>query len=409
MKKHLIIFMIIIFISLFPYKSYADEIPIISGEGAVVMDLNSSEIIYQKNMNTPYAPASTTKIMTALLTLEKCNLEDKVIVGKKPPFEDGSKIYLFEGEEITVKDLLYALLLNSANDAALALAEHISGSKEAFALLMNQRAKDLGCKNTNFVNPNGLYEENHYTTAYDLSLITKEALKNKIFNEIIKTQSYVIQPTNKQSEKRYLHNQNRLIFNPRYKYSGADGVKTGYTTKSKHTFVGSATQGDRRIVVVILYSKEKVWTDVKKLMDYGFKNYENVKLISKDEVLTNLSISNENVPVISSEDLYITIPTGKKPVVNKQLTLNQNFTSIKKGSIVGYINITINNEKNFKVPLLAAKDVNSPENLFTKSSTITKNILTRNKWKFAALVVLFLFLVRGLLRKYKRYYKILDR
>jgi serine-type D-Ala-D-Ala carboxypeptidase (penicillin-binding protein 5/6) len=268
--KKIGIFLCLIFL-IFNINAVAKTSPKITAQGAVLIDLNNGRVLLQKNSNNKYAPASTTKVMTALLTLEKCKLDEKVIVGKNPPLEDGSKICLIEGETLTVKQLLYALLLPSANDAALALAEHISGSKQAFANLMNKRAKELGCKNTNFVNPNGLYDKNHYTSAYDLSLIASKAMKFSEFRKIVSTLSFKLMPTNKQPIIRYLHNENKILFNRIDKYSGAVGIKTGYTVKAMHTYVGAATRKGITLIVVLLHDEKGYYKETANLFNYGFK------------------------------------------------------------------------------------------------------------------------------------------
>ena len=268
--KKIGIFLCLIFLSL-NINVKAITSPKIIAHGAVLINLNTGKFFFQKNSHSEYAPASTTKVMTALLTLEKCKLDEKVTIGKNPPFEEGSKIYLMEGEVLTVKQLLYALLLPSANDAALALAEHISGSKQAFANLMNKRARKLGCRNTNFVNPNGLYDKNHFTSAYDLALIAAKAMKFSKFREIVSTLSYKLAATNKQPLIRYLHNENKLLFSKVYKYSGADGIKTGYTIKSKHTYIGAATRKGITLAVVLLYDEKGYYKEAASLFDYGFK------------------------------------------------------------------------------------------------------------------------------------------
>ena len=189
MKKLITIFFtsLLILFNIFPAVKAQSNPPAVSADSVVLMDATTGKVLYEKNKNTAYPPASTTKIMTALLVLEKANLEDVVTVSKNAEMADGSKIYLFQGEEVSVKELLYGLILASANDCAVALAEHISGSTEEFAKLMNERAKSLACKSTNFVNPNGLYDANHKTSAYDLALIMQELTKHEEYKEISTT------------------------------------------------------------------------------------------------------------------------------------------------------------------------------------------------------------------------------
>ena len=174
MKK--LLFILLIFFTIISCKNYsnvyaATEPPNVTGQSFVVMDANTGNVVYGKGEHNQYPPASTTKLMTILLTLENCEMDELVTVGEIPPYVEGSKIYIHEGEQITVEQLLYSVILASANDSSTALAEHISGSVEDFAKLMTERAKELGAMNTNFTNPHGLYDENHRTTTYDLSLI----------------------------------------------------------------------------------------------------------------------------------------------------------------------------------------------------------------------------------------------
>lgn len=302
----IVIFMFIF--SLLSYKAFAkDSLSSISADGIVLMDATTGEILYSKNMDTKYPPASTTKIMTALLALENCKLDDIVKVGKKPPFADGSKIYIFEDEELTVKDLLYALILRSANDVSEALAEHISGSTEEFAKLMTKRAAELGAVNTNFVNPSGLYNENHRTTAKDLAIIFRELSKYPEFIEIAKTPMYYIQPTNKSAEKRPLSNENRLLQkNSAYYYEGCEGGKTGYTVQSKHSYVSIASRNGQRLIAVLLHDDKKTyWSDVRKLFDYGFENFTLESFCSKGDVLGKFTVKdNIEIPLLAGEDFY---------------------------------------------------------------------------------------------------------
>src|SRR5690554_3674131 len=207
-----IFFITILIFFLLTNLTFAKELNILS-PSAILIESNTGQILYEKNIDERLYPASTTKIMTALLLLEEGNLEKVIEINKDVPdlIEQGSsQIYLIPGELITREQLLFALLIDSANDAAVAIAQDISGTVEKFAEKMNNRAKELGAVNTNFVNPHGLHDNNHYTTARDLSLIAKEAMKNSIFREAISTSRYIIPATNKQ-ETRYLYNTNRLI------------------------------------------------------------------------------------------------------------------------------------------------------------------------------------------------------
>lgn len=378
MKKQIIAFFIFTFLIIPTMYVKAYDKPSINAAAGILMDLNTGQILYEKNINEKLAPASTTKILTALIALEQCKLDDKVIVGPKPPFEDGSKIYLLEGEEITVKDLLYAMMLESANDAALALAEHISGSSQEFSKLMNKRAVELGAKNSNFVNPNGLYEENHYSTAYDLAILGKAAMENTTFKEIVSTEYYEIKPTNKQVETRYIYNINRLIRGTKYKYEGIDGIKTGYTTKSKNTIVASATRGNQRIIAVQLRSENDLYEDTIKLLDYGFNAYKADKIVDSSSIHSTLKIKGTkiNIPVFPKSDFYISTPVDNTSNYSSNIIFNKSFARISKGDELGLIEIILENGKVFKVPLIAGEDYKSFfYNLKYKSPEIYKRSL----------------------------------
>ncbi|TDT61220.1 D-alanyl-D-alanine carboxypeptidase family protein [Fonticella tunisiensis] len=404
MKKFLALLITISMILTPQIKAKASEEPSIIAEGAILMDLNTGEILYEKNAYKQFEPASITKIITALITLEKTKLDDKVVVGKNPPYEDGSKIYLLEGEELTVEQLLYALLLESANDAALALAEHIAGSKEAFAKMMNEKAKEIGCKNTNFENPNGLPEPNHYTTAYDMALIAKKAMENPIFRKIVATKAYQIPPTNKQPETRYFLNHNKLLTTQKHGYQWADGIKTGYTGSARHTFVGSATKGDQKLVAVVLKDDANFYNDVRKLFNYGFDNFTYNRIVSKSDVVSTINIDGDSnqIPVFPSEDYYITSPKDNEPLISKEVVLNKSFSSIKKGDVIGYLNISVGDSKTKKIPLISGGNYES--SLYNLISTGNGYYKERIKLKIIYLSVgsvFGLFIISGFYRAMK--------
>ncbi len=361
MRKFVYAILILIFLIMQPVIVKAYDKPNSNAQAGILMDLNTGQILFEKNIHQKLAPASTTKILTAIITLENCKLDEKVTVGPKPPFEDGSKIYLNEGEELSVKDLLYAMMLESANDAAMALAEHISGSVDEFARLMNRKAQELGANNSNFVNPNGLYNENHYSTAYDLALIGKAAMEYETFKEIVSTEYHEIKPTNKQPETRHIYNINRLVRGTKYKYEGVNGIKTGYTTKSKNTIVASAARDNQRFIAVQLRSENNLYEDTIKLLDYGFNAFIADKIIDKNTVHSTLKIkgSKKSIPVYPGEDFYVSTPEGSTPNYSSNIILGKYFGKIKKGDKLGLIEITLENGKIFEVPLIAGGEYKS--------------------------------------------------
>ncbi|KRQ86008.1 D-alanyl-D-alanine carboxypeptidase DacF precursor [Caloramator mitchellensis] len=355
------IFVAMVLFFLFSQTTFAQNKLNISAEGAILVDLNSDTILYEKNKNLKLPMASTTKIMTALLALEKCKLEDKVIIGSKPPFADGSKIYLLEGEELTIEQLLNALLIESANDAGQAIAEYISGSEEEFAKLMTKRAEELGCRNTNFVNATGLYDLNHYTSAYDLYLITKKAFEFPAFRDIIAKKKYIIPPTNKQPETRYIYNHNKLLNgNKRYHYEWADGVKTGYTIKAKHSFVGSATKNGRTLIAVVLKSDATYYADVINLFNYGYNEFKDYLVIDKNTAATYISINDKRIPLYPQNDIYVNLKNNENlHSIYKKININSNLQEFAKGDILGNIELYKDGTIIKSVPLIAGEGYQS--------------------------------------------------
>ncbi|WP_054875344.1 D-alanyl-D-alanine carboxypeptidase family protein [Oxobacter pfennigii] len=355
-----LLFLIIITIFCTATAAFAST-PSVAAEGALLIESNTGRILFEKNKDVKFYPASTTKIMTALLVLEHCQLDDKVIVGENPPYVKGSKIYIFEGEEFTVDQLLYALLIESANDVASAFAEHIAGSDEEFAKLMNKKAKELGCKNTNFTNPHGLYNPDHYTSAYDLYLITKEAMKYETYRKIVTTRSYTLEPTNKQPERRYFHSNNRLMYNNRFHVEGANGAKTGYTTESGHSLVATAYREYTDLMVVLLCDKKPgLWEDAYALMNYGFENFETVMGVAAGNLITSLKIANTNLelPLKASKDLYFTKEVkGDCDIISSLQIINGFKGYILKGQTIGYIEYSYNGKNLGSVDVTAAHDL----------------------------------------------------
>lgn len=254
----------------------------VSAQAAILMDVESGRILYEKNADQPLRIASITKIMTAIIALELGDLKDKVTASRNAVGKEGSSIYLRLGETLTLEDLLYGLMLRSGNDAAVAIAEHIGGSVEGFVFLMNQRAEELGMTGTVFSNPHGLDDhEEHYSTARDMAILTAYALKNKEFAKIAKTKRKTA-PLAGESWDRVWHNKNKLL----HMYPYADGVKTGYTKRAKRTLVSSATKDGHQLVAVTLNAPDD-WNDHIKLFDYGFNQFTKVTLTRQKEKISD--------------------------------------------------------------------------------------------------------------------------
>lgn len=249
-----------------------------TARSAVVMEQSSQRILYSKNCDEHLPMASTTKIVTALTVLNHANLDDVVEVSPKAVGIEGSSIYLRAGEHLTVKELLYGLMLRSGNDSAVALALHVAGSIDAFAEMMNQTAREAGCSDSNFVNPHGLHDNNHYTSARDLAVLTCVAMKNADFREIVSTKTVRISNEGMDYD-RVLVNKNKLLSN----FDQADGVKTGYTKKAGRCFVGSATRDGMQVIVVVL-NCGPMFEETADMLDVAFANYHLQTVIPQNKV-----------------------------------------------------------------------------------------------------------------------------
>lgn len=346
------------------------------GESAIVIDYDSGDILYSKDPDRKMYPASTTKIMTALLTLENLELDTNVVIDSETPFTDGNRIYLFEDEVISIRDLLHALLIESANDSAVALAKAVSGDVDTFVALMNSRAKELGAANTHFANPNGLPDTEHVTTVHDMALIAHKAFENDVFREIVKKTNYTIAPTEKQPESRYLRSSNRFLWgtggsNQIYydgkwidiKYPLVDGIKTGYTIAAQQCLVATASKGGRRIITAVFKSQQKnIYIDSRKLIDYGLDSFENVRLSTKGERVITADIyggKESSLEVISSKTFIHSIPRdADSDSIKNNIRLNENLNApVMKGDLVGEISFSMNGKLIGTVPLLADKTV----------------------------------------------------
>lgn len=350
--------------------------PSVLSESAVLIDANSGTILAQKNADKKMYPASLTKIMTAILAIEMGELTDVITVDDDTPHEIyGSHIALEEGEILTLKDLLHALMLPSANDAASTIAKHYGGSLDGFVKLMNQKAKDLGAFNTNFNNPHGLHDLNHYSTAADMALITQYAMKNETFKKIVATTKYEIQTTNKKDEPRYFTTLNKLLFNTGYNqilvdgvyispyYEYATGAKTGYTPEAGNCLVATATKDGTELIAVTMKGISlEMYQDVHNLFNYGFKEYENAILINKDTYIKNVKITNgdsKEISIITENDLTALVEKDSLGDIKSNVIMDDITLPIEKNAVVGKIEYTLNNEVIGVVNLISPISVKS--------------------------------------------------
>lgn len=295
--------------------------PQIGAEAAILMDANTGVILYSKNIHERLYPASTTKIMTCLIAMEQGNLDDKVEFSHDAVFSvprGGSNMGMDEGQSITLEECLYGILVGSANEVANAVGEYISGSIDDFVALMNTRAEEIGCKDTHFVNTNGLHDEQHYTSAYDLALISSLFFQNEMLCKIGNTPRYHFEPTSTQPDDFFLNNKHMFI-NGELPYDGVLGGKTGYTDNARQTLVTCAEQNGMRLVCVVFKEESPAqFTDTQELFDYGFHNFQ-VMNISENEDQYNIEatgflqigddIFGSSKPILSLDnDSYVIIP-----------------------------------------------------------------------------------------------------
>lgn len=323
------------------------EEPKINARSAIIYDRESNEIIWGKNEHDKRAMASTTKIMTAIVVLENSNLSDIVTISKKAAGTGGSRLKINTTDKITVNDLLYGLMLRSGNDCAVALAEHVGGSIEEFANLMNNKAKSLGLLNTNFVTPHGLDDENHYTTAYELAVLTNYALNNETFAKIVNTKSISISINGK---PRVIGNTNELLGS----LQGVDGVKTGFTGNAGRCLVTSCSRQGGQIITIVLGcdTKKQRTSDSIKLIEYAFKNYSRINLKEKIEK------EFENWKHINSNRIYIN-KAEKQQIELKLENINKEKIPIKIGE-----------EKDIKIEINAIYQYEAPVQKGTKIGNI---------------------------------------
>lgn len=337
MKKYIsaVLMLLIIFLNVPICRAVS-----VSAVSAVVVDAFSGRVIFEKNANQKMSMASTTKIMTALCAIENSELDKVVKIHPSAVGVEGSSIYLKHGEHLTIRELVYGLMLSSGNDAAVAIAYAVSGSVEKFAELMNETARKIGVKNTSFKNPNGLDEENHYTTAYDLATITAYAVNNEEFKKIASTYEKTISYEG-YSYNRHLRNHNKLL----KMYKGCIGVKTGFTKKSGRCLVSAAERDGVTLVAVTLKAPDD-WNDHMRMLDFGFQKTCSENILKKDEYLKTLSVKkgmSKTVKVVCAEDVNITKIDGMENNVTLKYNIKRNITApVSYRQKVGTVGIYLN-------------------------------------------------------------------
>ena len=322
------------------------------------MDSKTGKILYEKNSNEKKYPASTTKILTAIIAIENCNLSDTISASYNAimSIPSGYSIAeIKENEVLTVEQLLNVFLIHSANEAGYILAEHISGSISNFADLMNQKALEIGCTDTHFTNPSGIQDENHYSTAHDMALIAQYCMKNETFRQIVCKTSYTLEPTDKTPEERYFVTTNDLLkTSSEYYYPYCIGIKTGYTSKAKNCLISASQKDGLELITVVLGAeftengKSARNTDTINLFNYGFENYKYQEILSKNSVIKNVTVKNatketKELPIITENSITSLLPNNidfnsLEPIIS----INENIEApISEGTVIGSIKYNI--------------------------------------------------------------------
>lgn len=389
--------------------------PSVDAEAAVLMDASTGLVLYEKNPHKEEYPASITKIMTTLLALENCSLNEIVTFSHNAVFNleyKSTHIGIDEGEKLTMEQSLYAIMLASANEVSTGVAEHISGSVEEFAKLMNSRAKELGCQNTHFANANGLHNDKHYTSAYDMALIGRAAMQNTVFQKITATTRYSIPPTNKHKNENIFTNHHKMLNDPSFEYEYCIGGKTGYTTKAGNTLVTFAKKGDVTLICVVMRangptSPKNEYTDTTGLFEWGFQNFSQYR-INEEEIS----------PAENSEALFTRYSPFFDPLASP-LKLGDNATVFlpksagfedAKREVNFFSNVELKEGDNIIGSVTytyGGKTVGSTNIIFTQKelpkltaaeeprAVNSKTVHAGEKWNLKPLIIIIIFLLLG--------------
>ncbi|MDG5787656.1 D-alanyl-D-alanine carboxypeptidase [Evansella sp. AB-P1] len=368
MKKNMVIVLLtaILFVFTTNFNSHAATYQSnVSAKGAILMEQESGRVLYEKEAHTPMRIASITKIMTAILAIESGKLDEWVTISKNAEGTEGSSIYLQAGEKIKLEDLVYGLMLRSGNDSAVAIAEHVGGSLEGFIYMMNEKRKELGMDNTMFSNPHGLDDhEEHYSTAYDMALLTKYAMKNDIYREISSTESY--RSVSKEERYRVFNNKNRLLTQL---YKNSTGGKTGYTKRAKRTLVSTAQKNEVDLIAVTINAPSD-WHDHMNLFEWAFKTFELVPIVKEGKVNEVVDDYYQD-KLIANYSFEYPLSEEEKEEVNKKFVLYRPPTDDRwerngHPNPIGTIQIQISNDVIGVVPLEYIEEVVEEKSFWKK-------------------------------------------
>ena len=360
--KRLISILLIIILSFTSVLAYGENN--FTAKSYLLMDHNSGVIMMANNEHEKLPPASITKIMTLLIAMEyidngTISLDDSVIVSESASKAIGTSVYLDAGEVQTVENLLKAICIRSANDASIAISIHIAGSEEAFVDLMNERAGQLGMENTHFSNSSGLPVDNHYTTAYDIAIMSRELMKYESIIPYLTTWMEDLEVGKQKKSTQTMVNTNRLIKD----YEGANGIKTGSTTEAKYCLSASAKRGDLQLIAVVLGadSSSLRFSEAMSLLDYGFSNYKSITIGRKGEIVANLPIEKGEIdilPLVLERDSYLLLDKTSESNIEKDLIYPESISApIEQGQKIGELHVRINSEELDVINLLAKSQV----------------------------------------------------
>lgn len=340
-------------------KTEAESLSVSAG-GAALIEAHSGRVLYEKQGDTPLPMASTTKIMTALIALELGELEEMITVPQEAQGTEGSSMYLKAGEKLSLADLLYGLLLTSGNDAAVTLACHFGGSIEGFADMMNEKARELGCENTHFVNPHGLHDANHYTSALDLCTIARAAMEVETFRTMVSTQYY---QTTTGEQVRTLKNKNKTL----WEFEGGCGIKTGYTKKAGRCLVFSAEQEGMLLIGVVLNCPD-MWAEAFSLLRYGFNTYALQSLKDASAPLCEVKVEGgvkKALPAVLKTGILYPIRKDGTEEVTWELSLSEPLTApVQAGACIGKLTLCLNGEAVLCREILAGESISVPDFLW---------------------------------------------
>ena len=367
MLKKLIALIICFSVLQMPCKAF-----FVSAGASIVLCADTNQVLYGENQHKKMGIASTTKIMTAIIALENGNTTDTVTISQNAAHQEGSSVYLKPGDKVLLSDLLYALMLNSGNDAAMAIAEHISKTPEDFAVLMNEKATELGCKNTNFKNPSGLPDKDHYSTAYDMALIMSYAIKNDEFAKIVGTKEHQI---NTDDSVTFLRNHNKLL----WQYPACIGGKTGFTKASGRCFVSCAKKDGVTLVSVTVDAPDD-WNDHKNLLDFGFEKAELTPILLQNEILCTKRIRGVRLNILSGEDFSVPLKNGRKRRIVIKVNLDEIINGdINYGTHLGTGEIYVGNHLAGTVELISGQSIQGArQNSFSSTfGSVIRNVLLK--------------------------------